>query len=72
MFILSHSLSFRAGLNQLYSASQKTLGTEQKLRQQLEQELELQKNARKEKEVHKLSTKTSPIFVVDLFVCLFV
>ena len=31
----------RAGLNELYSASQRSLDTEQKLRQQLEQEVEL-------------------------------
>ena len=40
-----------AGLNDLYSATQKNLGTETKLRQQLEQELEMQKSIRQEKEV---------------------
>jgi len=39
----------RAGLNDLYSATQKNLGTETKLRQQLEQELEMQKSIRQEK-----------------------
>ena len=41
----------RAGLNELYAATQKSLKTEQKLRQQLEQELQLQKSIRQEKEV---------------------
>ena len=40
-----------AGLNDLYSATQKNLGTETKLRQQLEQELDMQKSIRQEKEV---------------------
>ena len=44
-------LSPSAGLNDLYSATQKNLGTETKLRQQLEQELEMQRSIRQEKEV---------------------
>lgn len=40
----------RAGLNELYSASQRSLDTEQKLRHQLEQEVELQRSIRQEKE----------------------
>ena len=40
-----------AGLNDLYSATHKNLGTETKLRQQLEQELEMKKSIRQEKEV---------------------
>ena len=43
----------RAGLNELYSASQRSLDTEQKLRQQLEQEVELQRSIRQEKEVRR-------------------
>ena len=39
------------GLNNLYLATQKNPGTETKLRQQLEQELEMQKSIRQEKEV---------------------
>ena len=35
----------------MYSASQRTLDSEQKLRQQLEQEIETQKGIRQEKEV---------------------
>ena len=35
----------------MYSATQKTLDTEQKLRQQLEKDLETQKSIRQEKEV---------------------
>ena len=35
----------------MYSASQKTLDAEQKLRQQLEKDLETQKSVRQEKEV---------------------
>jgi len=45
------SLPPSAGLNDLYSATQKNLGTETKLRQQLEQELDMQKSIRQEKEV---------------------
>ena len=41
----------RAGLNDLYAASQKSLDTEQRLRLQLEQELEMQKSVREEKDV---------------------
>ena len=40
----------RAGLNDLYSSTQKNLETETKLRQQLSQELVLQKGIREEKE----------------------
>ena len=40
-----------AGLNDLYSATQKNLGTETKLWQQLEQELDMQKSIRLEKKV---------------------
>ena len=41
----------RSGINDMYSASQRTLDAEQKLRQQLEQEIETQKSIRQEKEV---------------------
>ena len=43
----------RAGLNDLYSATQRTLNTETRRRTQLEQELELLKTARAEKEVSR-------------------
>ena len=40
----------RAGLNEMYSASQRSLETERKLRQQLEQEVEMHRSIRQEKE----------------------
>ena len=44
-------LSSRSGLNDLYAASQKSLDVEINLRQQLEQEVELLRRQREEKEV---------------------
>ena len=41
----------RAGLNDLYSATQRNLDTESKRRTQLQQELDVLKSARTEKEV---------------------
>ena len=41
----------RASLNDLYSASQKSLESEMKLRKQLEEELDLVKSLKQEKEV---------------------
>ncbi len=41
----------RAGLNEMYGASQRSLETERKLRQQLEQEVEMHRSIRQEKEV---------------------
>ena len=46
----------RAGLNDLYSASQKTLESEMKLRKQLEEELDLVKSLKQEKEVRHLAS----------------
>ena len=45
----------RAGLNDLYSASQKSLESEMKLRKQLEDELDLVKSLKQEKEVQHLA-----------------
>ena len=45
----------RSGLNELYSATQRNLDTESKRRSQLEQELEILKSIRAEKEVIKKS-----------------
>ena len=45
----------RAGLNDLYSASQKSLESEMKLRKQLEEELDLVKSLKQEKEVWHLA-----------------
>ena len=42
---------YRAGLDDLYASAQKSLDAERKMRQQLEQELEMQKSAREEKDV---------------------
>ena len=42
---------YRSGLNDLYSASQKSLESEMKLRKQLEEELDLVKSLKQEKEV---------------------
>ena len=47
----------RAGLNEMYGASQRSLETEQKLRQQLEQEIELNRSVRQEKEVRDHSDR---------------
>ena len=41
----------RAGLNDLYAATQRNLDTESKRRSQLEQELDMMKSIRTEKEV---------------------
>ena len=41
----------RAGLDDLYASAQKSLDAEQKMRQQLEQELEMQKSVIEEKDV---------------------
>ena len=41
-----------AGLNDMYAASQKSLDSERKLRLQLEQEVELMKGLKEEKEVN--------------------
>jgi len=43
----------RAGLNEMYSASQRSLETERKLRQQLEQEVEMHRSIKQEKEVRE-------------------
>ena len=52
------------GLNNLYLATQKNPGTETTLRQQLEQELEMQKSIRQEKEV---SYSFFPIIRISLY-----
>ena len=41
----------RAGLDDLYASAQKSLDAERKMRQQLKQELEMQKSVREEKDV---------------------
>ena len=47
----------------MYSASQRTLDAEQKLRQQLEQEIETQKSIRQEKEVSAVWDEISAVWV---------
>ena len=57
---------FRAGLNDLYSASQKSLESEMKLRKQLEEELDLVKSLKEEKEVCKTIYWSKPVSVVKI------
>ena len=54
----------RAGLNDLYAASQKNLDVEQNLRQQLEQELDTMKRLKEEKEVSLTSHTLSSHHVI--------
>ena len=56
----------RSGLNELYSATQRNLDTESKRRSQLEQELEILKSIRAEKEVMKNPTRGSSFFFVKV------
>ena len=44
---------FRAGLNELYATSQKNLDVEMKLRQHLEQEIEVMRRLKEENEVRE-------------------
>ena len=53
----------RSGLNELYSATQRNLDTESKRRSQLEQELEIIKSVRAEKEVMKKSNPRQLVFL---------
>lgn len=48
---------YRAGLNDLYITVQKNLETEMKLRQQLEQEVDVLKRQGEEKEVAEIKKK---------------
>ena len=50
LFCCGFPPSPRSGLKDLYSASQKQLDTEMKLRHDIEKELEVQRNLRSEKE----------------------
>ena len=59
--------SCSAGLNDLYEASQKSLDSEMKLRQQLEQEIQLMRGLKEEKEVNTMSNLL--LFLLFCYLC---